>query len=361
MNFKYTIDPAYLKYIDTHPFTDTPLNLTNKIDKHKYFRHKAGDQIDALTDYLKKNQVVIYMLAPKFAGKGVYSGLLRELFPGLFEHISVGDLIREFPKTYAQDKENLLKALEKLYRGPMPLKEVIDLVLNPDPTKLVPDEFILALLKYKISQMDKKSLILDGFPRTQDQVYYALLFRDLIDYRDDKDIFLFINIPFEVIDLRAKYRVVCPECKLSRNTKMLLTEIVEYDKDSGQFYLVCDNPQCKGYKKQRLYAKPGDELGIKAYLPRIKNDLKLMEFARNLHGISRIELYNAVPADFIGKHIQDYEVTPFYEFEATDSGVKITSKPWTFQMDGVDYVSFLAPAVGLQLIRQLFEIAGLAG
>ena len=60
---------------------------------------------------------------------------------------------------------------------------------------LLPSELILAIAKKEISKRGTKALFVDGLPRDLDQVSYSLFFRDLIDYRQDPDVFVLIDVP----------------------------------------------------------------------------------------------------------------------------------------------------------------------
>jgi len=84
-----------------------------------------------------------------------------------------------------------------------------------------------------------------------DQVSYSLFFRDLIGFRDDADIMVFIDVPTNVIANRIAGRRICPICNTSRNLLLLPTNQVGYDPTQKEFYLLCDNPQCPGYNKTK--------------------------------------------------------------------------------------------------------------
>ena len=111
----------------------------------------------------------------------------------------------------------------------MPLEDIMKSLDNRSTKTLLPSELILALAKREISKLGRKAIFIDGFPRDLDQVSYSLFFRDLINYRDDPDVFILIDVPTTVIDERIKFRVICPICHTSRNLKLLATKNVEYD------------------------------------------------------------------------------------------------------------------------------------
>src|SRR5205823_7009319 len=93
-------------------------------------------------------------------------------------------------------------------------------------------------------------------------------------------------------DERIKYRVVCPNCKTSRNMKLLVTKDIEYDKETGKFYLLCDNPSCAN---TRMMPKEGDELGIEPIRSRLEKDDEIIRKVFELHGMDKVLLRNHVP------------------------------------------------------------------
>ncbi|MBU0476868.1 nucleoside monophosphate kinase, partial [Patescibacteria group bacterium] len=170
------------------------------------------------------------------------------------------------------------------------------------------------------------------------------------------DVFVLIDVPEAVIDERLKYRRVCPACKTSRNLKLFPTKEVGYDQESKEFYLICDNPNCKD---QKLVQKEGDELGIQAIRERLITDEKLIKQAFSLYGIPKVLLRNSIPVAEASKCIDDYESTPEYSYEwlPEKNEVKVIEKPLQFQDDrGVPSYSLLAASVVLSLIKQMAEV-----
>ena len=197
-----------------------------------YFEAKAGDEIKHIKQYLDSGRTfVAYLLGKKGSGKGTYSKLFTEIFgEEKIATVSVGDLIRSIDNWKDFEKTDKYKRMKKYYRGFMSFEESVDALLGRSTSKLLPSEFVLALLKAHIDELKGKSIFIDGLPREDDQVSYSLYFRDLIAYRDDPDFFILIDIPEEVIDARIKTRLICPKCHLSRNLKLLPTKNVGYNK-----------------------------------------------------------------------------------------------------------------------------------
>ena len=333
------------------------------MQREKYFQLKSGGEIKKLRKYLKEgNTFVAYLLGKKNSGKGTYSKMFSEIVdPERIDHFSIGDMIRKVDKELKDKskRKELIRFLEKNYRGWLSVKQLI-LTLEKRSTKtLLPTELILALVKKEISEREKKTLFIDGFPRDLDQINFTLFFRDLIGYRDDRDLFILIDVPEKVIDERIKSRLICPACQTSRNFKLLPTSNIEFDKEKKEFYLICDNPGCKGVK---LLSKEGDELGIEPIRERLKLDGKLIEESFSLYGIPKILLRNSISVKDAKKFVDDYEITPEYVFEwdKKEKKVKVKEKPWVLVDDeGIKSFSLLPQPVVVSLIYQMVDVLNL--
>ncbi|MDP2927130.1 MAG: nucleoside monophosphate kinase [bacterium] len=338
--------------------------LADPVQRQEYFYLKVGPEIEKIREYLVKNSFIVYLLGKKNSGKGTYAKLFLEIFgPEKTAQVSIGDLVRRVHQTAlanGPEKDELVKFLEKNYRGYISIEEALEALLGRDVKKLLPSEFILALVKREIAQFGKKALFLDGFPRNLDQISYSLFFRDLIGYRDDPDIFVLIDIPEKVIEERMKYRVVCPRCQTTPNLKLNPTKRVGYDEVQKEFYLICDNPACRGQRLNR--GKEGDNLGLEALRERLTAEENLMKEALKLHGVPKILLRNHLPVDRSLELADQYEITPEYSYEWLEQvkEVRVLEKPWIFpDDDGVPSVSLLAPAVVVSLIKQLAQTLNL--
>src|SRR3989344_5449052 len=251
---------------------DKKFDLTDSARRQAYFEFKAGDKKKKLQEYLKNNTFIVYLLGKKSSGKGTYSKMFKEIInKDKIEHLSVGDLIRSFDEVLKDPakKQDLEEFLKKKYRGPVPLHDLIKAMEERSTKVLLPSELILALVEREISRIGKKVIFIDGFPRDVDQVSYSMFFKNLIDYRNDPDVFVLIDVPITIIDQRVKQRVICPLCNTSRSLKLLQTKNVQYDKEKKEFYLMCDNPACTG---ARMVTKEGDEQGIDPIRARLEKD-----------------------------------------------------------------------------------------
>ena len=335
-------------------------DLTSPKERKKYFELKAGEEIKKLQKYLEKNSFIVYLLGKKNSGKGTYSKMFGEIVdPKKVTHVSIGDVVRQAHQDVLSDedkKEELIKWMEQNYRGYIPIEQTFRALLNRDTKSLLPTEFILALVKREISRLSKKSLFIDGFPRDLDQISYSLFFRDLVDYRQDPDIFVLIDVPEAVINERIKWRRICPSCQTSRNLKLLPTSRVSYDKKKKEFYLICDSSGCK---KEKMVPKEGDELGTKPIKARLKKDEELMKRALSLYGIPKVLLRNSIPVGVAKKFIDDYEITPEYSYQWSDKSkkVKIIKKPWKVLNDEkIPSYSLMPPPVVVSMIKQMVDV-----
>jgi adenylate kinase family enzyme len=338
---------------------DKKFDLSDIDSRKEYFLAKAGPEIEKLKKYIDEGKTfIVYLLGKKNAGKGTYTKLLMEVFGrDKIAHLSVGDLVRDVHAAMEDEvkKKELLDYLEANYRGAITPEQAIDALLGRDQKTLLPDEFIMAMVKREIDKIGKKIIFLDGFPRNLDQVSYSLFFKQLVDYREDPDVFIAIDIPEAVIDERMKNRKVCPICHTPRNLKLFTTKEVEYDEKKKQFFLICDNPD---HERSRMYGKEGDDMGIESIRERLELDDKLIAKIFSLHGIKKGLIRNAVPVEKAKEYVDDYEITPeyYYEYDEAAKKVKTLERPFVVKDDeGVEVYSLLAPPVAIALVKQLVK------
>ncbi|MDD3386432.1 MAG: nucleoside monophosphate kinase [Candidatus Pacebacteria bacterium] len=336
---------------------DKKFNLSDPKEREEYFKLKCGPEIEKLREYLKTNTFIAYLLGKKNSGKGTYSKMFSEVIGGdMIEHLSVGDMVRSIDEEVQdpEKKKELVEFLEKHYRGFYSLDEIIKSLEDRDTKSLLPDEVILVLVKREISKRQGKVILLDGFPRNLDQVGFSLFFRDLVEYRDDPDVFVLIDVPMNIINERIKWRRICPKCNTSRSLKLLPTSKIEYDETTKEFYLICDEPNCDG---GRMIMKEGDEKGIEPIKERLLMDEEILKRAYSLYGVPKVLLRNAIPADVAQEYVDDYEMTPGYSFKYADGKVETIEEPWIVADDeGVQCVSLQAAPVVVSMIKQLVEV-----
>ena len=118
-------------------------------------------------------------------GKGTRSEILSKAL--CIAHISTGDILREVSKKDETMKDMLSKGI------------------------LIPDETMTKLLKERLMQDDcKKGFILDGYPRTINQVYELEKILDEMGVKIDKVIEL--TVPDELAFKRILERKKCEKC-----------------------------------------------------------------------------------------------------------------------------------------------------
>lgn len=332
-------------------------DISSRGGRAEYFEAKVGVEIKAIKKYLETNTFMVYMVGKKNSGKGTYSKMMEEVFGSdKIVQVSVGDLVRELDKNWEEfQKSEEYSKLVKSYRGYVSFEECINRLRSRSTQgPLLPTEFILALLKVRLQRYQGKAIFVDGLPRDMDQVSYSLFFRDLANLRDDPDMFILIDIPMTVIDERIKYRVICPKCNTSRNPKLLVTKDIEYDEKMQKYYLLCDNPECKGV---RMVPKEGDNLGIEPIKSRLEKDEEILKKIFELHGMPKILLRNHVPVTEAVKYFDPYELTPEFVLSHKEDQVVVDQKPWTIKDDsGIESYSLMAPAVVVTLIDQLADV-----
>lgn len=337
-------------------------DLTNPGQRMEYFQLKAGKEIEKIRQYLKNKTFIAYFLGKKNSGKGTYAKMFAEVvWPEKIFHFSIGDMIRRIDGELKDEekKKQLIGFLEKNYRGWLSIDKIISILKSRNTKELLPTELILTLIKREIAKQKGKAIFIDGFPRELDQIAFSLFFRDLVDYRQDPDIFVLIDVPEKVIDERIKWRRVCPICQTSRNLKLLPTSKIGYNKDKKEFFLVCDNPKCKGAK---MLQKEGDALGIGPIKERLNLDETLIKKAFSLYGVPKILLRNSVPVNKAKEFIDDYEATPEYSYQWNEKKkkVKIIEKPWVAQDENnVSSYSLMPPPVVLSFISQIVDALNL--
>lgn len=336
--------------------------LEDPKERAKYFKFKAGKEIAKLRKYLEKNTFVCFLMGKKNSGKGTHSKLFMEAVGSKnIAHISVGDIVRSVHKdlkTKNGEKE-LIKFLNSRYRGFMSIDKALDIILGRDLTSLLPTEIILALVEREIDRLNKKAVFIDGFPRNLDQISYSLYFRALMGYRDDPDMFVFIDVPESIIEERIKNRVICPRCKTPRSLKLMRTREAGYDEKTKEFFLMCDNNTCQ---KDRMVSKEGDSLGIEAIRDRIEVDDKVSSILLGLEGVPKIYIRNPIPVTKAKELVDEYELTPeyVYHYDSKSKKVTVTTKPWIIKdQNGVRSHSLLPAAIVISLIKQMTKALNL--
>ena len=146
----------------------------------------------------------IIFIAPPAAGKGTQSNMLKEKFG--YIHISTGDMLRE-----------------AINSGSEIGKEVKNII---DKGELVSDDLIIKLVKDKLTSLEGKPFILDGFPRTLNQA------KSLDEILTDDYIVIYLDLDESEAINRITGRLTC-NCGKSYN--------VNIDKLKPKVDGICDN------------------------------------------------------------------------------------------------------------------------
>jgi nucleoside-triphosphate--adenylate kinase len=136
------------------------------------------------TDTQSKGEFMLILGKPG-GGKGTISNKILKDFP-MFKHLSTGDLLRQ----HVRNKTSIgLKAKKHMDNG-----------------DLVPDDIMIQLVLHDVndtSDSEKKSMLLDGFPRTMEQ---AVAMEESINV----DLVVDLNVPVNTIVERISDRWIHP-------------------------------------------------------------------------------------------------------------------------------------------------------
>ncbi|MCL5795087.1 MAG: nucleoside monophosphate kinase [Patescibacteria group bacterium] len=168
-----------------------------------------------------------------------------------------------------------------------------------DTSTLLPTEVVMALIEKAVKDNQGKSVIIDGFPRSKEQVAMALRMQKDFEAKKVPSVFVEINCPEEILIRRYIDRRVCPICQTPRNIKLLLTKEIEFDEKSGEFHLICERPECK---RARFIQKQGDQDGIGKVKERQKKVQEMIDEIKKQTPHLHIAVHNAVALEEAHKH-----------------------------------------------------------
>lgn len=140
--------------------------------------------------------MVIIMLGAPGTGKGTVAGILQEKLG--IKQVSTGDIFRKATK---EKTELGMKVSEYMEKG-----------------MLVPDDIVIKVVEERLNEPDlKEGVILDGFPRTEEQA--VKLEEMLAKHNKQVDMAINLTTPEEEIIERIVNRRVCSnqECKAVYN------------------------------------------------------------------------------------------------------------------------------------------------
>ena len=122
---------------------------------------------------------------PPGSGKGTQAKLITQEFENVF-YLSTGDILRKHIKEQTDIGK---KANEYISQG-----------------LLVPSALINQIVINELNKEKERDFILDGYPRTVDQLYF------LIENKVIPFLTIFFDVPLNVLIERICFRRVCPNC-----------------------------------------------------------------------------------------------------------------------------------------------------
>ena len=210
----------------------------------------------------------IIFIAPPAAGKGTQSNLLKDNYG--YIHISTGDMLREIVSSNTE------------------LGEVVKNII--DKGNLVSDDLIFELLKNKLSNIEGKPFILDGFPRTLNQA----LFLDN-NLKIENYIVIYLELSKDDAVKRINGRLTCSCGKsYNLNDNNLKPKVTDISDVSGKKLVKRDDDNLEAFKIRF-------DVFLKNIKPLIdyykdKNKLKVVNVNRDVNDIFR-EILKVVADD----------------------------------------------------------------
>ncbi len=187
------------------------------------------------------------MFGAPMAGKGTLANMLNEKYS--IPTVSMGDILRE--SIARGDKEGVLA---KSYM---------------DKGVMVPTEVVCAMIKNRLAQPDvAKGFILDGFPRTPDQL--DIFVKENIT---DIDVVVNLEVPYERLLERVVGRRTCKDCGYIYNTGWNLG------------YEIC--PKCGG--EWGIRSDDNEETYKKRYDVYISDTLPILDYFKGLGKVVTVQ------------------------------------------------------------------------
>jgi adenylate kinase len=206
----------------------------------------------------------LIFFGPPGSGKGTYASRIGPKFE--IPHISTGDIFREAIKSETP--------LGKKVKGYL------------DRGELVPDETVNEIVKVRLKQPDcKKGFILDGYPRTVDQVRF-------LDKITKIDGILNLILPDEILIEKMTARRICRNCSSIYNIADIHRVV-----NGVEFILPPMNPKRKGIcdkcGSKDLYQRDDDkEKVIKERLEVFKKQITpVLKFYKSEGKIPIVDVY----------------------------------------------------------------------
>lgn len=207
----------------------------------------------------------VIFIAPPASGKGTQSSYLESLG---YEHISTGDMLR-----------SEINSGSKLGTE---IKELIEC------GELVSDEIVIELITNKLSSLNNKPFILDGFPRTMNQATSLNeIFKKL---NINNYLVIYLDIDESIALKRALGRMTC-ECGKSYN--------IYFDELKPRVEGRCDSCNSSLVKRN----DDNEESFKNRFQTFLNNTLPIKEFYRNMNVL--VEIDASKDSTTISKEIEE--------------------------------------------------------
>ncbi|MCA9398095.1 nucleoside monophosphate kinase, partial [candidate division WWE3 bacterium] len=276
--------------------------------------------------------------------------------PGHFEQIAAGDLARELQERLSEDGiEKVADELAEHFPENITREEIHEMLepfIELEGSKLKSTEVILAMIKKALADAPEKSIILDGFPRSPEQVQHALELIDHFEQQGYQPVFVNVDTPYEVRDTRMRHRRVCPICQNSKNLKLWPSTKHEYDPEADEVFMVCDEEGCE---LVRMVEKDYDAQGADAMKERDQITQDLVDHLHEHHPEYTVSIKNAIPTERAGEY-EPHDLTEItnLDWDPDKQEVVVTTEPWILQdEEGNDYYSGNPETWVVDLIKEL--------
>lgn len=256
-----------------------------------------------LDNALRKNPLLLFLIGKKGAGKSARIKVLHKALPEHFDVIPVGDLARSLQEDL---EERGIEAVAQDLIEHLPqysieeIAELLEPFVELEGTKLKSTDIILSLVKKALAEKENTSIILDGFPRSPEQIEHA---KDLVEefsQKGYKPLFVDIDIPESVQDMRMLHRRLCPECGSSKNIALWPTDEFGYDEDNDEFFMYCDEQGCH---QVRMVGKAYDDAGASQMKERDQITQDMIDQIKEQLAAHAFTISNAIPVE----HKDQYE------------------------------------------------------
>jgi len=262
------------------------------MDTFESLLERTKEERAFLEEELKKHPLLLFLISKKGAGKSTRIKILQKALPGHFEVVPAGNLARGLQadlqtKSIVEIAQGLKPHMDEAYSIEDIYEQLVPFI-ELEGTRLKSTDIMFALVKQELSKHHGKSIILDGFPRSPEQIHHAKQLITEFEAKNYHPLFVDIEIPTEVQDMRMRHRRICPECGDSKNIMLWPTEKFGYDPESEEYFMYCDEESCQ---MVRMVEKPYDSAGAEqmAERDRIVQDLideLKQEFPHLAHTIS---------------------------------------------------------------------------